>query len=216
VVVNNRISGGDHSLAGIALSEGETRDTIRRNEVVDNRYLIGAGIYLELHSDENTISQNTLSNNSYGIYVLTQSNNNTIFHNNFVNNLRQALSSDSTNTWDNGYPSGGNYWSYYTGADQFSGPYQNQTGSDGIGDVPYTVNENNTDRYPFMQPYVPVIGDLNHDGTVDLFDAISEASAFGGRPGNPQWISDADINQDGIVDIFDMIMLAGNFGRTIK
>jgi len=57
------------------------------------------------------------------------------------------------NFWDNGYPSGGNYWSDYNGTDLFSGPYQNETGSDGIGDTPYGIDENNQDRYPLMKPY---------------------------------------------------------------
>jgi parallel beta-helix repeat protein len=215
VVISNRVTGSDRSLAGIALSQG-THNTIRRNRVAYNGFFIGAGIYLELSSSENTISQNTLSDNTYGVYALTQSNNNTIFHNNFVKNLKQALSIDSINTWDNGYPSGGNYWSDYTGVDHFRGPYQNETGSDGLGDTQYTVNGNNTDRYPFVQPYVPVLGDINQNGIVDLFDAIKEASAFGSHPGQPLWVSDADINQDGVVDIFDVIILAGNFGKTLK
>lgn len=153
----------------------------------------------------------------YNLYGLKdKNNNNTIYHNNFIKNTRQALSLDSVNIWDNGYPSGGNYWSEYAGVDFYSGPYQNETGSDGIGDTQYTVGANNTDRYPFIRPYVPVLGDLNHDGHVDMYDAIQEASAFGCYPGHPLWNSDADLNQDGIIDIFDIIILAGNFGKTYK
>jgi hypothetical protein len=57
------------------------------------------------------------------------------------------------NVWDDGYPSGGNYWSDYNGTDLYSGPYQNQTGSDRIGDTPYVADANNTDRYPLMAAY---------------------------------------------------------------
>ncbi|NIV92547.1 hypothetical protein GWN42_07015 [candidate division KSB1 bacterium] len=42
-------------------------------------------------------------------------------------------------------PAGGNYWSDYTGVDKFSGPNQNETGSDGIGDTPSFQ-----DNYPLM------------------------------------------------------------------
>jgi len=35
----------------------------------------------------------------------------------------------------------------------YSGPYQNETGSDGIGDTPYVIDENNRDRYPLMAPF---------------------------------------------------------------
>jgi hypothetical protein len=55
-----------------------------------------------------------------------------------------------TNTWDDGYPSGGNYWSDYNGIDVKSGSYQNETGSDGVGDTPYIIDANNTDHYPLM------------------------------------------------------------------
>jgi len=60
----------------------------------------------------------------------------------------------SNNTWDNGYPSGGNYWSNYTDADLYSGPYQNETGSDGIGDTPYVIDAENQDNYPLMNPWI--------------------------------------------------------------
>lgn len=50
----------------------------------------------------------------------------------------------SINVWDNDYPSGGNYWSDYKGFDYFSGPYLNETGSDGIGDMPHVICTNNT------------------------------------------------------------------------
>jgi len=57
------------------------------------------------------------------------------------------------NIWDDGYPSGGNYWSDYNGTDLFSGSYQNETGSDGIGDTPYVIDENNQDNYPLIAPF---------------------------------------------------------------
>jgi hypothetical protein len=59
----------------------------------------------------------------------------------------------STNLWDNSYPAGGNYWSNYADVDQFSGPYQNETGSDGIWDHPYQIYEFNTDRYPLVPEF---------------------------------------------------------------
>jgi hypothetical protein len=61
----------------------------------------------------------------------------------------------SINQWDIGYPSGGNYWNNYTGADLYKGLYQNVSGSDGIGDMPYTIDRNNRDRYPRIGSYMP-------------------------------------------------------------
>jgi len=58
----------------------------------------------------------------------------------------------SSNVWDDGYPSGGNYWSNYNGTDSYSGVYQNQAGSDGIGDIPYLIPEDTQDNYPLMTP----------------------------------------------------------------
>jgi hypothetical protein len=52
------------------------------------------------------------------------------------------------NIWDDGYPSGGNYWSDYTGLDFYRGAYQNESGNDGIGDVPYNIDASNIDHYP--------------------------------------------------------------------
>jgi hypothetical protein len=57
------------------------------------------------------------------------------------------------NTFDNGYPSGGNYWSDYTGTDVKCGPSQDFPSSDLIGDTPYIIDINNRDRYPLTYPY---------------------------------------------------------------
>jgi hypothetical protein len=62
------------------------------------------------------------------------------------------------NKWDNGYPSGGNYWSDYGGVDNFKGPDQDIPGEDSIGDSPYTDILGPTgakDNYPLMEPYKP-------------------------------------------------------------
>jgi hypothetical protein len=62
---------------------------------------------------------------------------------------------------------------------------------------------------------VTVPGDLNGDGTVDIYDAIILANAFGSVPGSPNWNPNADINGDGVVDIYDAIILAANFNQHI-
>jgi parallel beta-helix repeat protein len=117
------------------------------NNITANNY---AGLDLYYYSSNNVLSGNTFrSNNHYGV-AAGYCTGNRIFHNNFLNNTPQASVSNSTDIWDDGYPSGGNYWSNYTGVDQKNGLYQNQTGSDGIGDTPYVINANNTDHYPLM------------------------------------------------------------------
>ena len=111
----------------------------------------GIGLY---YSSYNNIYANYIANNDVGI-SFHYSSNNKIYHNNFIDNSQQTSSLSSINIWDNGYPSGGNYWSDYTGVDLYNGPYQNETGSDGIGDTPYIIDANNQDNYPLMEPWSP-------------------------------------------------------------
>jgi parallel beta-helix repeat protein len=114
-------------------------NTVTNNRITSNY----KGIHLIDYATNNTITGNTLTDNSYAMFVQVYSSGNIIYHNNFINNADQVSSSWSNNTWDNGYPSGGNYWSDYSGDD---------LDSDGIGDVPYTIDLSNQDRYPLMDP----------------------------------------------------------------
>lgn len=105
------------------------------------------------YSNDSTIENVQLSDNALGI-ASYGSVNNTFYHNSFLNNTVQAsIGGGLANTWNDNYPSGGNYWNDYAGADMYRGPYQNITGSDGIGDTPYVIDANNTDYYPLMKPY---------------------------------------------------------------
>ena len=114
-------------------------NSISGNSITDSRY----GIRLEYSSSSNSISVNNITNNYYGIW-LEESSYNKIYHNNFINNTVQVIfagSEPSINTWDAGYPLGGNYWSAYTGVD---------ANGDGIGDTPYIFDIHNRDRHPLM------------------------------------------------------------------
>jgi len=123
-----------------------TKNSLIRNTRITN---CTYGITL-VSSYNNTLSGNRIANNEYGIWAY--SSNNMIYHNNFVNNEEQVYEAQGySNIWDNGYPSGGNYWSNYAGIDKKHGPYQNETGSDGIGDVTFSIPTN--DRYPFMAQF---------------------------------------------------------------
>ncbi len=125
---------------GIMLS-GSSNSSFLENNITENaRY----GIALWYYSNNNSIFGNSLvANDQGGIGLLQSSSDNFIHHNSFVNNAN-AYTSASVNEWDDGYPSGGNYWSDYAGVD---------SNEDGIGDTPYVIDENNQDRYPLMKPW---------------------------------------------------------------
>jgi parallel beta-helix repeat protein len=112
------------------------------------------GVYL-WSSNNSTIYGNTITNSNYGVYLYGGSSNNKFYHNHFIDNIQQVYieAPSYANFWDNGYPSGGNYWSDYRDVDKYSGPYQNETGSDGIWDHPYVIDENNRDNYPIVPEF---------------------------------------------------------------
>jgi parallel beta-helix repeat protein len=149
-VINNTCSNNQH---GIYLCFS-SNNTLANNTCSNNNWY---GIALYPYSYNNTLYNNNCSNNLYGIYLQFSSNNNFIFHNSFSGNSNQA-SDDCFNYWDDGYPSGGNYWGDYTGIDIYRGENQNILGSDGIGDTPYSIHGSvNQDRYPIMNFWLPTI-----------------------------------------------------------
>ncbi len=137
------------------------------NQNISNVY---TGIVLA-YSSFNEIQNNTLQDNSIGLEIVS-SDDNIIYHNAFFNNTIQAKDNIGTNQWDNGYPSGGNFWSDYTGVDNCSGPNQDICPDpDGIGDVPYTMSGGSEDRYPLM----------SSDGIRDVKPPIPEGQVNGPR-----------------------------------
>ena len=117
--------------------DSSSGNTLSGNNVTSNKW---GGISLD-SSSGNTLSGNDVANNYVGI-LLGFSSNNVFYHNNFINNTQHAyITQNHANVWDDGYPSGGNYWSNYAGVD---------VDGDGIGDTPYTIYANSKDRDPLM------------------------------------------------------------------
>lgn len=127
------------------------------NSLVEGNFFAGngfAGIELGAGSNESVVDGNALLYNKCGVAMWGGSSSNEFYHNSFYKNTQQVSNNGMyPNTWDGGYPSGGNYWSDYNGTDSHSGRYQNETGHDWIGDVPYAIDANNTDNYPLIASF---------------------------------------------------------------
>jgi parallel beta-helix repeat protein len=166
------------------------------------------------------INQNDINyNGQFGVHIW-DSTHNVFFHSNFINNAWQALiTRSSNNSWDNGYPSGGNYWGAYSDTDVYWGLNQDRLGSDGLGDMPYRIYEYATDcdRYPLIVPWtdIPSIGDLNHDGIVNIVDISIVAKAFGAKLGDPNWTDTLDLDKNGMINSLDISMIAICHGKTV-
>jgi hypothetical protein len=57
-----------------------------------------------------------------------------------------------------------------------------------------------------------IIGDLDHDGDVDIVDISILIAAYNSTPSAPNWRPEADLNGDNVVNIFDVVMLSSNYG----
>jgi parallel beta-helix repeat protein len=181
---NNIKTNGEY---GIEIESSCDNNTLSGNNVTANTY---AGIDLYFSSG-NFVSGNNVAANGYGI-VLNSAPDNRIFHNNFLNNTQQTYLFNSTDTWDDGYPSGGNYWSNYL--TKYPNAVEND--SSGIWNAPYVIDVNNTDRYPLMGPFrtfnvgtwnnTPCHIDIVSDSTITNFSF----TAFGNvTPQLPFWIN---------------------------
>ena len=131
--VNNLVTS---SQVGMLLQDGTTSSEVSYNQILHSS---NAGISLSTGAASNSVHDNIIANTAAGgeSSILTaqlstmegsvqgvgvkidSSNGNIFYHNSFTNNQVQASVTGTTNAWDNGYPSGGNYWDTYTGSDLY-------------------------------------------------------------------------------------------------
>ena len=140
---NNIISGNtitNNEKCGIWLKDSSN------NKLSENKITLHGNYTIYIRSSNNiTVSANYITNNNMGIFLFEASNN-IVYHNNFIDNIEPVYNSASTNVWDNGYPSGGNYWSDY----EERYPDAKELDSSGMWNTPYVLDENNQDNYPLI------------------------------------------------------------------
>lgn len=156
LILNNSIR--DNVVSGIVLMESG-QNTIKGNLIEGNRRY---GLQIQSDSDGNTIIYNNITDSQTGIFL--DSSQNQIYGNVIAYNVIQA-EDRRVNTWNAGYPQGGNLWSDYHGSDEMQGPDQDVIGKDGFGDLPYEINERAFDQYPVMGNQVKQIRIVSQDLT---------------------------------------------------
>jgi len=201
--IGNEIIGNDD--AGIK-TIFSPNSTISYNIIRGN----GIGIDMQWHSNNSLISNNVITNSYfYGFWLVythrctvrnnyfkgsglkelcvyqyeedTDSSNHSIYHNTIIGDTFD----EGFSWWDNGYPSGGNYYSTYTGGDKFRGLNQNIPGSDCIGDTPYNIpGSSNKDWYPLVYEWGenPPVSDFTY--IADNYTSLFNASSSYDRDGN--------------------------------
>jgi len=214
-ISNNQV---DKNELGIEL-HGSNHNTINKNEFFNQSHYNYNGQIELTNSNDNIITGNYFHHHHRGIDLYDSSNDNVvmentfeikknyvgqnysvvnhnsygnlIYHNNF---LSGNMAEYENNTWDNGYPDGGNYWAYYDqqheGAfDEYHGPNQNILGGDGLVDTSFQIaGENNGDvydNYPIIEPY----GDLHAYASGPYFGLINNPVEFHGftHGGTPEY-----------------------------
>lgn len=157
------------------------------NNIASNNSV--SGIILAGKGNNNNIIRNNIYNNNFGLEVNSSSNNNIIYDNilkntynlkihiNFSSNKWNTTKTSGTNIIGGPYVSG-NFWA----STNDTGFSQTCTDADrdGICDLPYVLDANNTDYLPLAAPDAPsipseihgqVFNDINGNGIIDAGEA---------------------------------------------
>jgi len=210
---NNTIWGPHTSGVGSIVAYIAYNCTFKGNHIFGDPLSINTCGFL-IAGNNNLIFGNTVEDCTYGIFIVggyyDVSRENRVFHNNLVDCQTPLYAWDLEgtgehlvdNTWDSGYPYGGNYYNNYAGVDNHIGPSQDKPGKDALGDTPYIIDPSNQDNYPLMFPWSwerktsPVTYDSRTDyvGTVSngllsgfSFDWNLKQLAFVGKTDKPSF-----------------------------
>ncbi len=138
-IQNNNIH--NNGWGGIYISGSGNNLQVLDNHIHDN---LGDGLIFQSGSYENSLVKgNTIENNDNGIWMDTGISPTLLVTENFFNNTELNASDEGSYFLDNGLK--GNYWSDYTGFD---------LNGDGIGEPPYQIDSDSSDRYPLTEQYL--------------------------------------------------------------
>jgi len=133
------------------------------NNSVCNNSVDGFHLY---DCSNNGISNNLIQNNAIGIEN-HETVMNTFSNNQIIGNTIQAKT-DGSDLWYLTYPGGGNYWSDYVGKDVMKGAHQSISGSDGFGDIPYSIGSSGEkDKYPIFRDLSNPVAYAGEDKIID-------------------------------------------------
>jgi parallel beta-helix repeat protein len=142
VFLENRVSSPSWGYAGIDWGVDISRSKgnfLYKNDI--SGFMYGFRFW---SSSNNIIKANTATNSMLASLSFGASNDNLLSLNTFASTPFVEYDEYSTNTWsDNNL---GNYWGDY----QTKYPNATEVDSTGVGNIPYVINDNNTDPYPLM------------------------------------------------------------------
>ncbi|MCK4718587.1 MAG: right-handed parallel beta-helix repeat-containing protein, partial [Thermoplasmata archaeon] len=187
IALNNTIT--NHSSYGLLVQMYSYDNVFVNNNISNNNN----GVAIFSSASNNILHNNIISDNGRGIKTKPSTKNNLIYHNDLIDN---QVYEEGTNIWNLSYPDGGNYWANHASPDEYSGPNQDQPGSDGFVDNPYVILGGTTqDNYPSTTPNLqfnwPPVADAGPDRTAHTLECItfdgSESYDLGGSVVSYSW-----------------------------